>query len=431
MKFMKYVRTAKILARRNHFFRGLLAAGVFLLVARGSSGQVLTPAWVELGDGGKAFARIVVNTAQDCPAIQIDGVSKPMSLRPNMPGGLRPACEFEIPAGAKSAFVNSHMLALPKNNPTEVITLGDTGCRIKGQQTQACNDSGGWPFREVASSAAAEKANLIIHVGDYLYRESPCPESMTTQCGGSPAGDNWEAWNADFFEPAAELLSAAPWAFSRGNHEDCSRAWRGWFYYLDPRPWDGKCEEYSAPYLIKLGNFQLAMLDSASLNENVVDEEELRITVMQLGSLQAKDAWLATHHPFWGFYPDRRSGLPKPTTPVLEEAWDKAAPKNFSLILSGHVHLFEYVSVDNGRPPQIVAGDGGTQMDVPITISVKGTTIRGATVNGGRMNGQFGYTMLTKEGKNWHLEMKDRSAKVLVTCTVPESSESCQSAGTD
>jgi hypothetical protein len=70
-------------------------------------------------------------------------------------------------------------------------------------------------------------------------------------------------------------------------------------------------------------------------------------------------------------------------------------------------------------------------MDVPIKISVKGATIRGATVNGGRMNGQFGYTMLTKEGKNWHLEMKDRSAKVLVTCTVPESSESCRSAGTD
>ena len=431
MQFMKYVRNAKLMALRIYFVRGAFVAAVFLLMAHGSNAQALTPAWVELGEGGKMFARIVVNMPQDCPAIQVDGVSKPMALRPNMPGGLRPACEFEIPASAKSASVNSHTLALPRNNPTEVITIGDTGCRIKGQQIQACNDAAGWPFREVASSAAAEKANLIIHVGDYLYRESPCPEASTAQCGGSPAGDNWDAWNADFFAPAAELLSAAPWAFTRGNHEDCNRAWRGWFYYLDPRPWDGKCEEYSAPYLIKLGNFQLAMLDSASINENVVDEEELRIFGMQLASLQAKGSWLATHHPFWGFYPDRRSGLPKPTTPVLEEAWDKASPKNFSLILSGHVHLFEYVSADNGRPPQIVAGDGGTQMDVPIKISVKGTTIRGATVNGGRMNGQFGYTMLTKEGKNWHLEMKDRSAKVMVTCTVPESSESCQSVGTD
>jgi Calcineurin-like phosphoesterase len=431
MRFLKDIRTAKILARRIYFARGLFVVGVILLAARGSYAQVLTPAWVELGEEGKAYARIVVNTPQDCPAIQIDGVSKPMSVRPNMPVGLRPACESEIPAGAKSASVNSHALALPKSNPTEVITIGDTGCRIKGGQIQACNDPAVWPFREVASSAAAEKPNLIVHVGDYLYRESPCPETLQAQCGGSPAGDHWDAWNADFFSPAAELLSAAPWAFTRGNHEDCNRAWRGWFYYLDPRPWDGKCEDYSAPYVVNLGNFLLAMLDSSSINENVVEEEQLGIAVKQLSSFQVKDAWLVTHHPFWGFYTERRSGLPKPTTPVLEEAWDKAAPKNFSLILSGHVHLFEYISVDNGRPPQIVAGDGGTKMDVPIEISLKGTTIRGATINGNRIKEKFGYTLLTKEGKYWHLELKDQKRKVLVTCTVPGSSESCQSAGTD
>ncbi|HWF12694.1 MAG TPA: metallophosphoesterase [Candidatus Acidoferrales bacterium] len=431
MSFAKDMQAARKFVRRIYCVRSLLVLGAILLGARGSYAQALTPAWVELGDEGKAFARIVVNTPQDCPAIQIDGVNKPMSLRPNMPDGLRPACEFAIPAGAKSASVNSQSLVLPKNNTTEIITIGDTGCRIKGRQIQACNDPALWPLREVASSAAAEKPNLIIHVGDYLYRESQCPEASQAQCGGSPAGDNWDAWNADFFEPAAKLLSAAPWAFTRGNHEDCNRAWRGWFYYLDPRPWSGKCEEYSAPYIVKLGNFQLAMLDSAWINENIVDERELQITVAQLSSLQAKDAWLVTHHPFWGFYTDQRSGLPKPTTPVLEEAWEKAEPKNFNLILSGHVHLFEYVSVDNRRPPQIVAGDGGTQMDVPIEISVKGTTIRGATVNGSRIREQFGYTMLTKEGKYWHLELKNRGAKVLVTCTVPESSESCQSAGTD
>ena len=431
MRIAKDMHAARKSVRGTYFVRSFLAVGAVFLAARGSCAQALTPAWVELGEEGQAFARIVVNTPQDCPAIEIDGLSKPMSLRPNMPDGLRPACEFAIPAGAKSASVNSPRLVLQKSNPVKIVTIGDTGCRIKGRQIQACNDPAVWPFREVAASAAAEKANLIIHVGDYLYRESECPEASQAQCGGSPAGDNWEAWKADFFEPASRLLSAAPWAFTRGNHEDCNRAWRGWFYYLDPRPWNGKCEDYSAPYIVKLGNFQLAMLDSASINENVVDERELQITVTQLHSLQATNAWLVTHHPFWGFYSDRRSGLPKPTTPVLEEAWDKSAPKNFSLILSGHVHLFEYVTVDNGWPPQVVAGDGGTQMDVPIEISVKGTSVRGATVNGSSIREQFGYTMLTKEGKYWHLELKDRHAKALVACTVPDSSESCQSAGTN
>ncbi len=31
-------------------------------------GQLLTPVWVEAGEGVKAIARVVVNTASDCPA---------------------------------------------------------------------------------------------------------------------------------------------------------------------------------------------------------------------------------------------------------------------------------------------------------------------------------------------------------------------------
>jgi hypothetical protein len=69
---MKGTKTVKILARKIYFVRGLLALSIFLLGARGSFAQGLTPAWVELGEEGKAYARIIVNTPQDCPAIQID-----------------------------------------------------------------------------------------------------------------------------------------------------------------------------------------------------------------------------------------------------------------------------------------------------------------------------------------------------------------------
>jgi len=416
---------------RIHFrFKHACLFALFLAAAAARS-QALSPAWVESGEGGKAIARIVVTNPRDCPAIQIDGSSRPMSFRQPMPAGLRPVCEFAIPPGAKSASVNAQSLVLPKLNPARVIAIGDTGCRIKGGQTQACNDPALWPFRQVAASAAGEKPDLIVHVGDYLYRESPCPERSDTDCVGSPSGYDWESWNADFFSPAAELLRAAPWAFTRGNHEDCGRAWSGWFYYLDPRPWDGKCEEYSPPYIVKLGKFQLAMLDSSATNDSNLIEAQVDVFAAQLASLHAKSAWLTTHYPFWGFYTDRASGLPKPTVNTLEEAWEKAAPKGYSLILSGHVHLFEYVSVDHGCPPQLVAGDGGTLLDVPIEISMKDTKIRGAKINGSRIRQQFGYTMLTKEGSLWRLELKDRRRSVLVSCTVPDSSESCQSAGTD
>ena len=363
--------------------------------------------------------------------IQIDGVNRQMALRQPVPIGFPPACELEIPAKTKTASVNGRALNLPKANPARVIALGDTGCRIKGSQIQACNDPKLWPFRQIASSVAAEKPDLVIHVGDYLYRESPCPGGSAEMCGGSPAGDNWDAWNADFFTPAAELLAAAPLAFSRGNHEDCGRSWRGWFYYLDPRPWDGQCEDYSAPYLVKLGKFQVAMLDSSATKENDVNDEQVAKFASELASLHPENAWLATHYPFWGFTSDARGGSAKPLAAVLEAAWDKAAPTGFTLILSGHVHLFEYVSVDHGRPPQIVAGDGGTAMSVPIEASMKGTQIRGASVMGSKSRQKFGYTMLTRAGKSWRLELKDPGRNVMVNCTAPGSSETCESSGID
>jgi len=430
MATMKFKRALRAFASWS-FWLGSVAASTILLAAAAAHAQGLTPAWVELGEDGKAVARIVVNNPQECPAIQIDGTSRPMSLRQPMPAGLRPVCESAIPSGAKSASVNARSLALPKPDPARVIAIGDTGCRIKGGQVQACNDPALWPFRQVAAGAAAEKPDLMIHVGDYLYRESPCPDASQAMCGGSPAGDNWEAWNADFFEPAARLLEAAPWVFSRGNHEDCNRSWRGWFYYLDPRPWNGTCEEYSAPYLVKLGKFLLAILDSSAAKENDVDEAQVAVFAAQLSSLHPESAWLATHYPFWGFSTDPRGGLPKPLVAALEAAWEKAAPEGYTLILSGHIHLFEYVSVDHGRPPQLVAGDGGTQMAVPFQTSMKGTQIRGASVMGSRNRQQFGYTMLSREGKLWHLELKDPRQNVLVRCTVPGSSESCESAGAD
>src|SRR5271168_223726 len=127
MTTMKRRWASKFLSRRTYFFPGLTAACAILLATVNASGQALTPAWVELGEDGKAVARIVVNGPQDCPTIQIDGVSRPMSLRQPMPAGLRPACEFAIPSGAKSASVNALSLALPKSDPTRVIAIGDTG----------------------------------------------------------------------------------------------------------------------------------------------------------------------------------------------------------------------------------------------------------------------------------------------------------------
>ena len=404
---------------------------VLALPAAPLHAQSLTPAWVELGDGGKTIARIVVTNSSDCPPILINGLKRPMTVRQPMPAGFRPACEFDIPPGTKSAMVNSQPLILPAPDPDRVVAIGDTGCRIKGKRAQNCNDLAVWPFPNLAASAETEKPELVIHVGDYLYRESPCPAGSEAMCGGTPAGDNWDAWNADFFTPAARLLARAPWVFTRGNHEDCDRSWRGWFYYLDPRPWDGTCQEYSQPYIVKLGAFEAAIFDTSAIHEDDLDEKQVATFAAELGSLQPKNAWLVTHYPFWGFKTDSRGGAPVSLTASLQAAWEKADPGGYGLILSGHVHLFEYVSVDHGRPPQLVVGDGGTEMSVPIQMSVKGSRIRGASVVEDQSRQQFGYTVLSRTGNVWKLELRNQHRDVLVSCMVPDSSASCHGSGTD
>jgi hypothetical protein len=384
------------------------------------TGQVLSPAWVEIGESG-SIARIIVAGPRDCPRIEIDGRPlQPMLLRQPVPAGLRPACEASVPATARSASVNGQALALPHGAPSRVIVFGDTGCRVKDDEIQACNDPDLWPFAQVSATAAGERPDLVIHVGDYLYRESPCPVASQALCGGTPNGDNWDAWNADFFTPAARLLAAAPWAFSRGNHEDCNRSWRGWFYYLDPRPFTGVCQAFSPPYVVKLGAFELIMLDSASVAANTLKEDQAALYAKQLASLpaHAPGAWLADHHPFWGLRTDGAKGKPAPVSPTLEEAWDRAAPTGISLVLSGHVHLFELLSYDTARPVQLVAGDGGTALATPLANSVKGMAVRGAMVLAGDSQHQFGYTLLTRAGPSWDLTLRNRSREIMLHCVV-------------
>ena len=172
------------------------------------SAEQLTPVWVEVSENGGAIARVVVNAVGECPSIAVDGATRPMSVRLPVPRGFLPACEAALPEGAKSASVYGRALALPKRDPSRVIVFGDTGCRIKGEEIQDCNDPNEWPFRQVATRAAADKPDLMIHVGDYLYREDMCPPANKSFCDGTPVGDNWPTWNADFFTPAAKLLAA-------------------------------------------------------------------------------------------------------------------------------------------------------------------------------------------------------------------------------
>ena len=389
--------------------------------------QFLTPAWVEVGPDHKVQSRIVVRDSAGCPSIKIDsGEPVPMHMRTPVPTHFQPVCEFEIPQGTTHAVVGAQTLVLPVDNPSKVAVIGDTGCRLKGDRIQACNDPEVWPFAKVATTTAGQRPQLVIHVGDYLYRETPCPPAEQTQCGGSPNGDNWETWNADFFTPAAPLLASAPWAFSRGNHESCARAWQGWFYYLDPRPFPEACPEFSEPWLTTFGTFQLLMVDTSAARDDKVDPVQLARYTSLLQPYALTTAWLVEHHPIWGLKHDKGDNGDAPLTAVMAQAFDAAGLSNIGLILAGHTHLFEILSFSTGRPPQIVAGDAGTALANKIEKDLKGETVFGTQVASGTSRHQFGVTMLERRKQRWNLALRDPSGKTLAACKIDGKAVRCK-----
>ncbi len=154
----------------------------------------------------------------------------------------------------------------------------------------------------IAKSVASWEPELVIHVGDYLYREGPCPLG-NSGCAGSPFGDNWETWDADFFSPASVLLSSAPWVFIRGNHEMCTRAGKGWFKFLDYQIPLSDCVEFTEPYAIDIGIVRLLLLDSGSADDFSAPPELVEIyanQIAKLSELANDDSWFVTHRPVWG-----------------------------------------------------------------------------------------------------------------------------------
>ncbi len=433
--------------------------------------------WVELG--AAPLVRAVVAPGA-CPVLQVDGRPLPMALRvqagtpaerptANGNGPARPSafpldtCEAALPADARDVRLGERALPAPRAQALRIVVLGDTGCRIKGDAAQACADPDGWPFAQVAAQAAALAPDLVIHVGDYHYRETPCP-SGNAGCAGSPWGYGWDAWNADFFVPARPLLAAAPWVFVRGNHEECNRAGQGWFRLLAPEPWtparscdraaDDGGANYSAPYAVALGPAtQLIVFDSAHAGNAALDlarPADRAIHDAYVANVRALDAlarpgvrsWFASHHPVLAFAPDDRPGAthPYPGNAPLQQAMDEVNgsvyfPPAIQAALHGHVHLFQALGFGDGHPAALVAGNGGDNLDSPLPAALPagfapapGTRLAHATTSNA-----FGFLVLERgadDDGHWTAIAYRRDGSEMTRCALgPTGSLACEREG--
>src|ERR1700730_8817446 len=151
--------------------------------------------WVQIGPDGNSSVRAITEDA--CPTVTFDGKPVPMSVRSEPGrsfGNVKPAqfpvrgCEAAVPGDAVAAVLDGKALPLPRPTVPRILVVGDTGCRLlTGDTFQDCNDSDAWPFPRIATAAAATRPDLVIHVGDYHYREEACPADHAG-CAGSPWG---------------------------------------------------------------------------------------------------------------------------------------------------------------------------------------------------------------------------------------------------
>lgn len=341
-----------------------------------------------------------------CPALTFDGAAATFTER-STPGEGYPirVCSSAIPAGTKSATIDGVPLALPVARPTRILVIGDTGCRMKGNVMQACNDAALWPFRVGSDVAALFKPDLVLHVGDFHYRETQCPAEFAG-CAGSPSGDNWAVWKADFFAPAELLLGAAPWIFVRGNHEECERGGKGWARTLDPYPWDVKsglmgCLGVAKPFVADLGDLKIVVVDTSTADEDVANPDQAKMFRTQFQSIgelaPTGPVWVAFHRPIWaisGLNPKKAGGDNK----TLALAARDAIPANVQALLSGHQHTFQVVSYEDDLPVQIVSGHGGDELSFWSPTNPAGLTINGVKVKAGMGRpGKFGFSLLERD----------------------------------
>ena len=390
-------------------------AALLIAVSTAAAAADLPAPWVELAANGELSVRAVVAPGSTCPSISADGVTLVVNRRGapdiNFPIEI---CEARAPTAATRLTVGGVAVPTLPAMARRIVVIGDTGCRLEGKAIQDCGNQTAWPFATIAARAAAQRPELVIHLGDYYYRISACPVGRAG-CAGSPHGDNWPSWRADFFDPAAPLLAAAPWIMVRGNHELCRRGGHGWFRLLDPYPRRADCLDRTDPYWLSAGGLALLVLDSADADDYLAPPDKVAAYAAELAPLLAKappHAWMLTHRPVWGLSSGPFAGL---TVNLTEQmAIRGQIPANLDLVLSGHLHDFLSYEFGPERPAQLIVGDGGASLyDVEPPV---GAEIDGMPVRRGLALKRFGYFVMERSENGWDGTLYAVDDTILARC---------------
>jgi hypothetical protein len=381
------------------------------------------------------------------------------------------ACELSLPANAapRALRVGGQALAVTVGDPKRIVVLGDTGCRVKvaadgrGDPVQDCSDPTAWPWARIAAAARREAPDLVIHVGDFHYREY-CEHPVrcaALKAAGAIVDYGWAGWNADFFEPAAPLLAAAPWIMVRGNHENCDRAGEGWMRFLSPMPYTACPDQrYRSATRSVLGNNLTApafRVDAGPVSIVVADNaghEDYRkvgysaddpaIFARDLKALYEAPTghllWLLSHRPLWY---DLLAPSVEPND--FQNAVKGRHGERIDLSISGHQHGFatynfaadaDRAAYPAGRPAQLIVGGGGTQLEAldpgsQFFEGIDGPGSRERAVPGKRLYegvaaasgivlNRYSFMVLDRAGAGWDARVVDPEGRTITRCRIDD-----------
>lgn len=390
----------------------LMTLGIATTPAAASGDNQFPYVWVQYADTGGRLVRVVLDKGRSCPsgtagstAFQTTQRVAPWVKKNGDLMFTQTVCSARIDATSPaSVSIDGTAYALPALPETanKIIVVGDTGCRLKGKKNQDCNDTDsasptkGWPFARVMEKITAQKADAILYMGDFHYREDACLPGNQDKCGGSPwskdaKGQHWKSWRDDWFNPARAALLTAPWVMLRGNHEDCTRAWRGFQLFMAQGPVGGAsdaCPEMLPSYKIGLqmdptSQVTLAVLDTAMNGQQVLDANACQSWGQGVQGLIADaaarpaDHWLTLHHPVYlwkdntGGQGVKPSAVPCDSSNMyfkaqnyVQNVMNTAAAKGHAtqgMIFTGHAHMWQWNKPSEAAySHQMIVGHGGT-----------------------------------------------------------------------
>lgn len=406
-------------------FLVILAAGAVLSAC---ASKPVT--YVGLADSENSFVRTLhPKEVKKCPEIQTYQGAIPLRVQMNLERfDSAYVCEASLPLGTTKVGDGKEAIKIP-TELNRVVIMGDTGCRLKGTYMQKCEDENEWPFSRIIRSVEKEDPDLVIHVGDYHYREA-CTDPVKCAPYKDTLGYGYKPWEADFFAPAAPMLRTKPFIFARGNHEDCHRAHEGFRKTLSPLG-EKSCQEYQETRYTNIGNILIVNFDDAALSDKPWDakstelkelRKRYRQMVQAINARPEREVWLVTHRPIWGYTTIWKGPVEPVKINVNMQAVVKEMPlpEKVKFIFAGHIHNFQIAQ--GAHPLQLVVGESGTALDQ------FGEESRKFLPKEHRIfPADHGYLVMEKDGSGkWVGLIKSFDGKTDYTCQMEEDGVPCQ-----